>query len=148
MPPLGLEPWTFLIEQAHSTQNRVHVLDLPSLLIRYRLFSPFGLHFALTRGLRMFLGRAKRSVALHFADLISMLLKLRFAIPKRSFLPGELRGSHDSSGTNLFHWARTSGIKGPKVQKFSSSISHGTSDGGASSEPNRPSLPSSPFAKR
>ena len=22
MPPLGLEPWTFLIEQAHSTQNR------------------------------------------------------------------------------------------------------------------------------
>ena len=31
MPPLGLEPWTFLIEHAHSTQNRVQNPKLPSL---------------------------------------------------------------------------------------------------------------------
>ena len=31
MLPPGVEPWTFLMEQAHSTQNRVHDPDLPSL---------------------------------------------------------------------------------------------------------------------
>ena len=36
MPPLGLEPWTFLLEQAHSTQSRGHVRALPSLIIAYR----------------------------------------------------------------------------------------------------------------
>ena len=37
MPPLGLEPWTFLIEQAHSTQNRVQNPKLPSLDMTKRL---------------------------------------------------------------------------------------------------------------
>ena len=31
MLPPGLEPWTFLIEQAHSTQNLEHLLELPAL---------------------------------------------------------------------------------------------------------------------
>ena len=42
MPPLGLEPWTFLIEQAHSTQNRVKKLKLPSLAITDILFLPLS----------------------------------------------------------------------------------------------------------
>ena len=33
MLPPGVEPWTFLMEQAHSTQNRQHQPALPSLLI-------------------------------------------------------------------------------------------------------------------
>ena len=45
MPPLGLVPWTFLMEQAHSTQNRLHQPALPSLtMINHtcarRLFLP------------------------------------------------------------------------------------------------------------
>ena len=33
MPPLELEPWTFLIEQAHSTQNQGHLPKRPTLPI-------------------------------------------------------------------------------------------------------------------
>ena len=33
--PPGFEPWTFLIEQAYSTQNRVHDPTLPALSITH-----------------------------------------------------------------------------------------------------------------
>ena len=31
--PLGVEPWTFLIEQTYITQNRVHHQELPALVV-------------------------------------------------------------------------------------------------------------------
>ena len=49
VPPPGLEPQTFLIKQALSTQNRVHLLELPSLVMAFVSSSTLSLSVTVIR---------------------------------------------------------------------------------------------------